>query len=75
MPLRLISSDLRRTVDAAETIRTALGLSPLTLDPLLRQRDMGQWMSKSPEEIEHIFPGALAAWEQGILARSAGRRD
>ena len=66
--IALVSSDLRRAIETAELMRVALALGPVILDPLLRERDMGEWAGKSPTEIEAATPGVLAAWENGRLS-------
>lgn len=70
--MRIVSSDLRRAVQTAETIKESLGLSTISLDPLLRERDMGEWAGKSPCDIERQNPGILAAWEQGTVVGPPG---
>jgi glucosyl-3-phosphoglycerate phosphatase len=70
--IALVSSNLRRAVETAEVMRSVLALGPVTLDPLLRERDMGQWAGKSPTGIEAACPGVLAAWESGRLSGPPG---
>jgi len=39
----VVASDFRRTVETAEIIRSAFGVSSVKLDPRLRERYFGQW--------------------------------
>jgi broad specificity phosphatase PhoE len=68
----IITSDFRRALDTAEIIRAGLGMGPLVLEPLLRERDMGSWAGKSPLEVDRSSPGILAAWEAGSLLGPPG---
>ncbi len=62
----MISSDLRRAMETTEILRAALHVDIVAFDPLLRERDMGQWAGMSPAEVERISPGAFSAWESGL---------
>lgn len=60
-PDRLISSDLRRAVDTAEVVGAACGL-PVKFDSRLRETHLGHWQGRTVAEINHEYPGAIAAW-------------
>jgi glucosyl-3-phosphoglycerate phosphatase len=60
-PVRLVSSDLRRAVDTADTVGAACAL-PVKLDPRLRETHLGHWQGRSVAEIEVAYPGAIAQW-------------
>jgi glucosyl-3-phosphoglycerate phosphatase len=64
--VRIISSDLKRAAETAEIMRVAVRADIVVYEPLLRERDMGQWAGKSPAEVERTWPGALGAWEAGL---------
>jgi 2,3-bisphosphoglycerate-dependent phosphoglycerate mutase/probable phosphoglycerate mutase len=60
-PDRVISSDLRRAVDTADVVGAACGL-PVKFDARLRETHLGDWQGHTVAEIDHDFPGAIAAW-------------
>lgn len=64
---RVVTSDLKRAVETAEIIQSALGTGAIVRDPLLRERDMGSWAGKSAIEVEQMSPGLLVAWEEGVV--------
>ena len=57
------SSDLLRAARTADIVAAELGLT-VRLDPRLRERDAGEWQGLTRDEIEHDWPGALAAHER-----------
>lgn len=61
------TSDLQRARRTGELIADVLGLSPVTIDPGLRERNVGDWSGLTTEEIEQRWPGQLEAWRQGRL--------
>ena len=69
---RLVSSDLARSIDTAAVIARALDLGEVAVEPDLRERDVGDWSGRTTEEIEIIWPGAIAAWRAGRLDRPPG---
>lgn len=69
---RVVSSDLSRSTDTAGALAEALGLGEVTVEPDLRERDVGDWSGRTTEEIEIIWPGAIAAWRAGRLDRPPG---
>jgi 2,3-bisphosphoglycerate-dependent phosphoglycerate mutase/probable phosphoglycerate mutase len=58
---RIVSSDLIRAVETANTIADVLGL-PVKLDPRLRETHLGQWQGRSVAEVEVDYPGQIAEW-------------
>jgi broad specificity phosphatase PhoE len=60
-PDRLISSDLARAADTAETVAAACGQS-VKLDARLRETHLGEWQGRTVEQIEEAYPGAIAIW-------------
>ncbi|NMB67435.1 MAG: histidine phosphatase family protein [Chloroflexi bacterium] len=56
----LVSSDLLRARQTAETLAAALNL-PLHLDPRLREEHLGAWQGLTIDEIQARYPGQ---WEQ-----------
>ena len=69
---RVVSSDLSRSVDSAAVIAQALELGEVAVEPDLRERDVGDWSGRTTEEIDIIWPGAIAAWRAGRLDRPPG---
>ena len=57
----VVSSDLGRARQTAEIIAGTLGTGPVTTDPGWRERNVGRWQGLTSEQIEHDYPGALAA--------------
>lgn len=56
----VVSSDLRRAFDTATIMAEGLGVGPVAVEPLLRERDVGEWTGLTRSEIEQRWPGALA---------------
>ena len=67
-----ISSDLRRSVDTARILADELGVGAAEVEPDLRERDVGDWSGRTTDEIEDIWPGAIAAWRAGLLPGPPG---
>jgi len=67
-PDAIVSSDLSRTVDTAATVAAELGLE-VSLDPRLREIDLGDWQGLSRAEARAKFPEEYAAWQAGEDAR------
>jgi probable phosphoglycerate mutase len=61
----ILSSDLRRAVETAEILASAIGVSTILRDSRLRERDMGEWSGRSPAEVEATWPGWLDQWIDG----------
>lgn len=60
-PDRMVSSDLRRAADTAETVGVACGL-PVKFDFRLRETHLGDWQGCTVDEIDRDYPGAIATW-------------
>jgi len=58
---QVASSTLIRSRSTAETIAAHLGLPAPLLEPLLVERDAGEWSGLTKVEIEEQYPGYLAA--------------
>lgn len=58
----LISSDLMRTRETADSIGMALGLR-VDLDRRLREIDIGAWSGLTQEQIASQFPAEWALWQ------------
>ncbi len=61
----IISSDLHRAKETASTIGKAIN-RPLILDPIWRERDMGDFSGLTREQIRTAYPGVLEA-ERKVL--------
>lgn len=55
------SSDLQRATSTAEIIAGRLDAGSVTVDARLREADVGPWEGLTSAEIEHGWPGLLAA--------------
>lgn len=69
---RMVSSDLARSIDTAAAIAKALDIDEVAVEPDLRERDVGDWSGRTTEEIDIVWPGAIAAWRAGRLDRPPG---
>jgi broad specificity phosphatase PhoE len=69
----LISSDLMRARETAETIGLALNLRQ-DRDPRLREIDIGAWSGLTPEQIAVAFPDEWEQWQgrSAQLRRGSG---
>ena len=67
----LYASDLERAVETA-TIVSRLSSREVSLDPDLREVDVGLWSQKSHEEIERLYPDEWDAWSAGLDIRRGG---
>lgn len=67
-----VSSDLQRAVETATIVALHLDLGLVGTEPDLRERDVGDWTGRTTDEIEIVWPGALAAWRAGRLDRPPG---
>jgi probable phosphoglycerate mutase len=61
---KMFSSDLQRARRTAEIIAAGADLAPVIIEPLLRERDAGEFSGLTREEIEVRFPGFLASGER-----------
>jgi probable phosphoglycerate mutase len=57
----IIASDLQRAAETAFIIAEALGIGPVVTEPLLRERNVGEWSGLTRSEIEAQWPGFLEA--------------
>ena len=69
---RAVSSDLVRAKQTAGILARALGLGEVSVDPGLRERNVGEWSGLTRTVIEERWPGQLAAWRAGELERPPG---
>ena len=53
---RIVSSDLLRTEQTTELLLESIGDSPVSFEPVLRERNLGVYQGLSYEEIEDRFP-------------------
>ena len=60
-PLLIVSSDLRRAYDTAETLAQCSGL-PVHVDPRLRETHLGDWQGLTHDEVDAGSPGARLVW-------------
>jgi broad specificity phosphatase PhoE len=67
----IVTSDLQRAMETAVIVGDACRLEP-SLDPDLREVDVGHWTGKSHQEIEELFPEEWAAWASGLDMRRGG---
>ncbi len=68
---RLLSSDLVRARATAQAITDVTGLSA-TVDPRLRELDLGAWQGLDSERAGLRFPDEHAAWRAGDDVRRGG---
>ncbi len=74
------SSDLARARETAEIVGARLGLA-VSLDPRLREVDVGEWSGLTSAEIERLYPDGLrrrreggTGWESGEPYEAMGAR-
>jgi probable phosphoglycerate mutase len=70
-PSAIFASDLERAAETAKAVGEACQL-PVTLDPALREVDVGLWTGKGYDEIHRLYPEEWAAWEAGLDIRRGG---
>lgn len=63
LPLRIVSSDLRRAHETAITLGERTGL-PVRLDERLRETHLGDWQGLTHSDIDTEVPGARLAWRE-----------
>jgi broad specificity phosphatase PhoE len=56
----IVCSDLRRAADTAQILSGELGVGPVIVEPLFRERDAGEWSGLTTAQIEQGWPGYLA---------------
>jgi broad specificity phosphatase PhoE len=67
----IVSSDLERADETARIVGHECGLVR-TVDPDLREVDVGLWTGKGHEEIAELYPDEWAAWSAGVDLRRGG---
>ena len=55
----IVASDLARARQTAEIIAEVLGVGPVEIEPLFKERDVGDWSGLTRAEIEARWPGYL----------------
>jgi len=55
----IVSSDLDRALHTARIISEQIGVGPVIIEPLFRERDAGEWSGLTREEIVAGWPGYL----------------
>ena len=53
----IIASDLERASHTAAIIGESIGVGPVIIEPLLRERDAGEWSGLTRKEIDEAWPG------------------
>ncbi len=56
----IMCSDLRRALETARILSDQLGVGPVVVEPLFRERDAGEWSGLTTAQIEQGWPGYLA---------------
>ncbi|MGN6378775.1 MAG: histidine phosphatase family protein [Gaiellales bacterium] len=67
----LVTSDLHRAVETAAAVAGALGMQP-TLDPRLREVDVGDWSGLTRDQVRAQDPQGYQAWLDGENAGYPG---
>jgi probable phosphoglycerate mutase len=68
----VVSSDLQRAQRTAETIAERLDLGQVTIDPGIRERDVGEFSGLTRDEIDAKWPGMIDRWRRGEVQRAPG---
>jgi broad specificity phosphatase PhoE len=68
----VFSSDLQRARRTAELLADG---REVVVEPLLRERDVGDWSGLVTEEIEARWPGQIEAWRTGRIPSPPGGED
>jgi len=55
----IVASDLERAAHTAAIISEAIGVGPVIIEPLLRERSAGAWSGLTRAEIDEAWPGYL----------------
>ena len=53
----VMASDLQRAIQTAEIIAEVLGVGPVEIEPLFKERDVGEWSGLTRVEIAERWPG------------------
>jgi broad specificity phosphatase PhoE len=56
----IVASDLERAAHTAAIISEAIGVGPIVIEPLLRERSAGEWSGLTRPEIDEAWPNYLA---------------
>jgi broad specificity phosphatase PhoE len=67
----IVASDLERAEETARIVGLACEVVH-SVDPDLREVDVGRWSGKSHEEIAELYPEEWAAWSAGVDLRRGG---
>lgn len=67
----IVASDHCRAVETAEVFSKVFGCA-VVQDPMLRERDLGEWTGLSQREIEQRWPGHMDAWRAGDICGPPG---
>lgn len=71
-PAVVVSSDATRAAQTTEALTSRTGTPP-TLDPRLREADIGDWEGLTRDEVRRRFPDEYAAWRHGVdVSRGGG---
>ncbi len=70
----IYSSYLRRAHETAQIIAERKGLR-VSVDPELRERDVGQWTGLTVAEIEERFPDQIRLWREGTISAGESRES
>jgi probable phosphoglycerate mutase len=78
----VVASDLRRARETAEIIADELGVGPVEIEPLFKERDVGEWSGLTRAEIEERWPGWIddpalrrpQGWESDERVLERGRQ-
>lgn len=55
----IVASDLQRALHTAHIIAEQIGVGPVIVEPLFRERDAGEWSGLTRAEIDERYPGYL----------------
>lgn len=67
----IVASDLERAEETARIVGLACGVVH-SVDPDLREVDVGAWTGKSHEQIADLYPEEWSAWSSGLDVRRGG---
>jgi len=68
----IASSDLVRARHTAELLAACEPAAPIAVEPLLRERNVGDWSGLTSDEVEERWPGYLARWRANELSECPG---
>jgi len=67
----IFTSDLERAAETSLIVGAACSAEP-TMDPDLREVDLGIWSGKNHDEVANLYPEEWAAWQAGLDVRRGG---